>query len=236
MSSALRAARPPGVVGSWGSCGALWDRPIPPPAASCVCVYVHVYIYVYVYMSPCCCCCCCCCVQGLLPFCLLEDFEFWLCEELSLLTGYQRPQAAAKTLNPFRLYVHLIHTAEGTGLCAEASAIVRRVGLKPRKQQTSKTAATFSSSSSNSSSNSSSSSRCYPEDEEDPSAPEETLVNLLLAPEGSPVSHLRDSLLRVEALSHILVWTRAARRPHTPQDTDALSCDAGSIDAIELPR
>ncbi|CDJ44773.1 EF hand domain-containing protein, putative, partial [Eimeria tenella] len=167
---------------------------------------------------------------GLLPFCLLEDFEFWVCDELSLLTGYQRPQAAARTLRPFRVYVHLVHTAEGPGLAAEASALIRRVPLKPRKQASRRAAAAASSSSS------SSSSRGFEEAEEDPAAPAETLVNLLLAPEESPLAHVRESLLRVEALSHILVWTQAARGPRGPHDVEALSCEGGDIDAIELPR
>ncbi|OEH77855.1 EF hand domain-containing protein [Cyclospora cayetanensis] len=81
-----------------------------------------------------------------------------------------------------------------------------------------------------------SSTKSFEKEEEDLSAPAQTLVNLMLAPDQSPLGHLRDSLLRVEALSHILVWTQSARMPQGPQDVEALSCDEGNVDAIELPR
>jgi hypothetical protein len=54
-----------------------------------------------------------------------------------------------------------------------------------------------------------------------------TLLNLLYAPEGSPLSAISELLLRLENLSHVLVWT----------STKVLkSKDECNIDLIELPR
>lgn len=54
---------------------------------------------------------------------------------------------------------------------------------------------------------------------------EYTLLNLLYSPEGSFLAQLREYLVRVEDMSHILVWTKGDGKGN-----------ALSVDLIELPR
>ncbi len=54
-----------------------------------------------------------------------------------------------------------------------------------------------------------------------------TLLNLLYSSQGSTLRRLADTLLRLEHLSHVLVWTRA---------NVTTAGDTCSIDVVELPR
>ena len=58
------------------------------------------------------------------------------------------------------------------------------------------------------------------------------LLNLLYAADNSPLAHLADFLIRIEDLSHVLVWSR------TPQPNSVTAANGMnvSIDVIELPR
>lgn len=196
-------------------------------------------------------------LQGLLPFSLLEDFEFWFRPDELKLIGYQRPEAASRGLHPWRIEAQLIRVAEGRGvLQKELSAVVRRVALKrPDRTRLPAEAGEASSASRNSkgrgvpspldaelihcveTTRTTVESCLWTGDEliEDSSVPAETLVNLLLAPPGTSLARLRTSLIRLDALSHVLVWTRGARAPRGADDLEALGC-AGAIDVIELPR
>ncbi len=60
----------------------------------------------------------------------------------------------------------------------------------------------------------------------DESQPPMLLLNLMCAPPSSALGELRRSLVRLEALSHILVWSSTAG------GTEA----AATIDVVELPR
>ncbi|KYK65659.1 EF hand domain-containing protein [Toxoplasma gondii TgCatPRC2] len=79
-------------------------------------------------------------LRGLVPFALLEDYEFWQRLSDGRICGSSRPRSASRATSAVvarsAIHIHLVHT-QTRGKCVElsdASAIVQRVAIKTPKR------------------------------------------------------------------------------------------------------
>eukprot|EP00667_Euglena_gracilis_P028416 EG_transcript_36261 len=139
-------------------------------------------------------------LHGLLPAALLEEYDFWQNED-GTLCGYQQAESHDRTKIPSMIRVQLVPIGDpdpsGFGF-SEASAVVQRVPLRygPGPGPAGPASAPIDAD-------------VLPSrGEVDPTKPSLTLLNLLCAPDGTYLKSLAQLLLRLDNLSHCLVWTR----------------------------
>ena len=171
-------------------------------------------------------------LYGLMPTVLLEGFDIWQNGDDSL-SGYMRQaHGGASVLNGSdrsELRVRLFRSDASRGASpqqhtlAECNAIIQRVAIHDHESSD----GDLLESESDGDSSGVSTAGLAALSSVDASKPVMTLLNLLLAPAGSALRRLARLLLRLEDLSHVLVWSlgEAAR--------DDADC---SIDLVELPR
>lgn len=162
-------------------------------------------------------------LHGLLPTVLLETYDIWQNQDDSL-SGYMKREAlpgeevssgdSARTELRVRL-----HRGETKGDLFETNAVVHRIPLRDSDEYSVDLLDGTGGNGGESSSNGASG--------QDASKPVVTLLNLLLAPAGSALRRLARLLLRLEDLSHILVWSLSEL---------SKANDDCTIDLIELPR
>ncbi len=175
-------------------------------------------------------------LHGLVPAVLLEAYAFWQNEDGSL-AGYAHSHAPL-AVRSTRLHLQMFPLGdadtEGYGR-AQASLVVRRVPLLAEGDERSCRRDDKSAEKSADETAEGASDAAALEQHTwrsalaplDSNRPTHTLLNLLHAGAGSTLAQLARPLLRVENLSHVLVWTSAA---------DAGPVDDVPIDLVELPR
>eukprot|EP01050_Picozoa_sp_SAG11_P001054 SAG11_NODE_43_length_20795_cov_11.860456_2_plen_638_part_00 len=144
-------------------------------------------------------------VRGIIPDCLLEKYHFWQSEDGDLIGYIPKPPGLAiqNDEDSSILEVHITNTssADTSGFCSSsATGSVRRVPVLSGLDGIDGNVKL------------------------DPSKPTMYLVNLLYA--TSELASLRELMMRLENLSHCLVWSQS----------DLTSLDSISIDLIEFPR
>eukprot|EP01012_Entosiphon_sulcatum_P062087 TRINITY_DN8821_c0_g1_i1.p1 TRINITY_DN8821_c0_g1~~TRINITY_DN8821_c0_g1_i1.p1 ORF type:complete len:4205 (-),score=604.71 TRINITY_DN8821_c0_g1_i1:28-12642(-) len=155
-------------------------------------------------------------LAGLVPQALFADYEFWQNPDGDLV-GYPHPHRRESGKTPALIKIEVLKleppNREGT---AEALAIVRRHALKGEAARGAPAAV-----------DDPKGHALFTDDNLDPQAPVLTLLNLQYASRTDPWYEIATAFLKLDHLSHILVWTR------TKVSTAA---DACSIDCVELPR